>query len=219
MSWSTALDEIRDLLSDGATDKLRARKRCIGPCNGANTVFKTFEFRRISDFTSPSFPLGVFITDAASPSTAALDDPSTGTFTLSSPPGPNDFVEATYYIQYFIDDELNKFLINASRWLTSSDDFTQVPPGLQPSALKYAASDAYQKLSIRWMDHMSETYRLEDKPDEKNSPIVDSFQKKAEYFKKSATEARDEYYTRQGQSLSPNFISIAGSVRDIPPRS
>lgn len=218
MSWPNALSEIRELVSDGATDKLRFRKRVIGVLNGTNTNFKTFEFRRVTDFTTASLPLGVFISDASTPATVTFDDPISGAFTLSAPPSTSDFVEASYYIQYFTDTELNDFLIHSSRWLINTDDFTQVAPGLQPSALKYAASEAYQKLAQRFMDHASEVYRTEDAPDEKKVSMVEKFQTQAEYFKKAATEARDEYYTRQGQALQPLFASSAGSVRDTAPR-
>lgn len=218
MSWTTSLTELRELVSDGPTDKLRSRKRCVGVVDGTNKVFKTFEFRRVTDFTTAALPFGVFVSDANTASTVDIDDLATGIFTLHTAPTGRAFIEATYYTQYFIDAELTAFITHASRWLISSDDFTQITSGLQPSALKYAASEAYQKLSDKFQDTLSDTYRLEDMPDEKKTAMIQYYQHRAEYFKKAATEARDEFYTRQGQSLQPLFGNNAGAVRDIPPR-
>lgn len=219
MSWTTSLAELRELLSDGPTDKLRSRKRCVGVVDGVNKIFKTFEFRRVSDFTTGGFPVGVFVSDSNTASTVDTDDLTSGTFIIHTAPALNTFVEATYYLQYFLDTELQDFLKHSSRWLISSDDYSQVTSGLQPSALKYAASEAYQKLAVKFVERMSDVYRLEDAPDEKKADMVSTFQKLAEYYKKSATEARDEFYTRQGQALQPLFASNLGAVRDVPPRS
>jgi len=218
MAWTTAVEEFRELTGDGATDKLRARKRAVGSCNGVNTVFKTFEFRRVTNFTTSTFPLGVFINDSATAAALVSDDVASGTFVLTVAPITRQFVEATYYIQYFVDTEINNFLKHAAEWLISSPDIALMPLGLQPAALKYAASEGYQKLADKFQDTMSDTYRMEDTPDNKQTTMVEYFQKRAEFFKSSATTARDEYYTRQGQSLQPLFISSAGGVRDVPPR-
>lgn len=218
--WTTALSELRELTNDNDNSKIRWRKRCVGVCNGTNTAFKTFEFRRYTDFTTSAPPLGVYITDSSTPATIVTDDPISGQFTLSTAPSMSDFVEATYYIQYFLDQELTDFLGHAANWLFNTNDYTISPPGLQPAVLKYAAGDAYEMLSDKFQDHLSATFRMEDAPDEKNNTsMVDYFQKRCEYFKKGATEARDEYYTRQGQSLQPLSISAAGAVRDVPPRA
>lgn len=218
-TWTTAISELRELTNDNATDKLRFRKRCVGAVNGTNTTFKTFEFRRNTNFIGAAFPLGVYLSDGSTAATVTFDDPSSGVFTLSVAPTTADFVEATYYIQYFLDSELTDFLGHAANWLISSNDFTSIPAGLQPSALKYAAGDAYEMLSDKFQDHLSDTFMLEDAPNEKQTNLVEHFQKRSEYFKKAATEARDEYYTRQGQALQPLFATNAGRAGDVPPRS
>lgn len=218
--WSTALADLRTLLNDNATDKLRDRKRLIsGAFNGINVQFKTFEFRRVTDFTTSVWPFGVYKNNSATPEVVTVDNLGTGDFRLTTPPVDGDILEATYYIQYFLDAELNNFLSNASLWLNSSTDFTTaIAPGLQPSALKYAAGDAYEKLSQKFFEHASDTFRTEDNPDEKKGTLVDQFTKMSKNFRDMALKLRDEYYTRQGQSLQPLFGTNKGNVKDVAPQ-
>lgn len=218
MAWPNAVAELRTLLSDGDTDKLRAVKRCIGVVNGVNKTFKTFEFRRVTDFTAPTGSFGVFVSDSGMAAVVTSDFPDTGHFVLATAPIDGQFVEATYYVRFFVDTELNNFLIDASRWLFSSDVFNNIPGGLQPAALKYAASDAYQKLAIKFMDHLSDTYRMEDLPDDGKIPVVKFYGDLSKQFRDQALKMRDEYYTRQGQPLQPLFGNNLGNVKDVPPR-
>lgn len=221
--WTTASDELRSILSDGPTDKLRYRKYIIGIQDGTNTAFKTLEFRRVSDFKDPllTTTLGVFKNGVRLDPTTDIssDDLGSAEFILAAAPANSDKILCTYYIQWFLDSELNVFLQNSSRWLGFGDDFTQLQSGLQPSALKYATADSYQKLSLRWAEYLSETYRTEDAESEDRMAVVSAYQKAAIDYRKEATMLRDHFYTRQGQSLAPLFGSNLGRVRDVPPRA
>ena len=61
MQWSTSVADLRAWLNDGPTDKLVSRKRCLGRIDGSNKIFKTFEFRRVTDFTTATSPFGVYV--------------------------------------------------------------------------------------------------------------------------------------------------------------
>lgn len=215
--WLTSTSDLRIKLSDGPTDKLRSYKRVFGQINGTNDLFKTFEFRRVTDFTSSTAPLGVYVNDAPV-GAAASDDPATGYFTLTSPPVDGDVVNCTYYIQWFLDTELDQFLLTATNWLGFADNVINTPEGLRPSSLNYAAGEAYQKLALRWAENISETYRLEDSPDPKRFEIVKQYQDAAQNFKEEARKLRDDFYTRQGQSLSPLFATVQGRITPVVPR-
>lgn len=217
MTWSTSIADFRNLLSDGTNDKLRYRKPVIGSPNGTLLAFKTFEFRRLTDFTAASPPpnLGVFVNGASVAVTS--DDLTSGEFILTTAPIDGDVVEATYYIQWFLDAELAIFLKSSSQWLLMGPDETVVPDGLQPAALAFAAHVAYQKLALRWAEHMSEVYRTEDAPDKNRMQLVDEYWKMSMGYEKEAKDLRDGYYGRSGQSLSPLFRSSSGRVREIPP--
>jgi len=218
MSWATALADLRLKLSDNSNDKLRAFKRVFGQVDGSNKVFKTFEFRRVTDFTSASAPLGVYINQVRQNTAAiASDDLGTGYFTLVAAPSGTDVVEATYYIQFFLDAELQSFLRFAANWLGLGDDYTQVPTGLVPSATHFALGEAYGKLSMRFAEHISETYRMEDAPTEDRFKIVDEYKQLAKMAREEAEHFRDEYYKRQGQHLSPLYGLNIGTVRDVGP--
>lgn len=214
--WLTAGDDLRNLLSDGTTDKLVYRKKVFGQINSSNTAFKTFEFRRVTDFTSASLPLGVFVDDQAV--AVSSDDLPSGEFQIGSAPDDGSVVTASYYYQWFLDSEIVTFLVKSSDWLGFGDNYVNTAQGLRPAALDYAASDAYRKLANRWSTLQSATYQLEDAPDPKQLSLAATFLKLADSFLKSASEKRDDFYKRQGQALAPNFRSIQGRIGPITPR-
>jgi hypothetical protein len=215
MSWTTYAEEVRRLLSDGPKDRLRHRQKVFGQVDGTNKVFKTLEFRRVTDFTTASAPEGVYVNGVAAAVTS--DDLDSGEFELTDAPVDGDVVEATHYVQWFTDDELTQFISDAARWL-SFGTAGDVPPGLQPSALHFALQEAYQKLSIRWSEMLSNTYRLEDMPADNIVKMAESFQKSADLMHKKSTDLRNDFYTRQGQNRSPNFGTILGHVPDVVPK-
>jgi hypothetical protein len=214
MSWTTAVTELRQLLNDGPTDRLRHRKRVFGDVNGTNVVFKTLEFRRVTNFTTAVAPLGVFVN--GSPVTVATDFAEVGEFNLSAAPVDGDVVEATYYTQHFLDAELEQYAKNGALWLTSSDDLNAIVGGLRPAVLNWGAGDAYQKLALKWAERLSETYRLEDQPDPDRQTNPNMYQKLAQDFYKKAKSLRDDFYTRQGQNLQPLFGVARGNLKNIP---
>lgn len=212
--WLTAKQDLRIALSDGPTDRYHFRKRVFGELNGINTRYKTFEFRRITDFTLTQ---GVYLNGTLLPTLAvAADSVLPGEFLLNTPPNDGDIVEASYYTQWFLDAELDSFLTDASRWAVSADDFTQIANGLIPSVKSYAMSRAYLKMSQRWRDYSSSVYKVEDAPQKDGSGPVDDFIKMAAQFKDEAEAQRKEFYTRQDQNLQPLFGTVVGHVRSFP---
>ena len=223
MSWQDPLGDLRVLLSDGPTDKLRANKAVMGNQNGTNGTFKTFEYRRQNQFTAASTnaPLGIYQNGSLIAATAVVsDDTLTGYFSLAaSSVGVNDQLTATYYVQWFLDSELEFFLRQASFWLGLTYDYTQIPDGLKDAALKFSASSAYTKLSLRYAEDLAmETYRTQDSKDDKRMDIVTAYQNAAKQALKAATDSRNDFYTRRGQPLSPISGTIVGRVRN-PTRS
>lgn len=223
MSWTTSTDDLRLLLNDGPTDKIRAFKRVFGDVNGVNVRFKTYEFRRVTNFASiaDSSPLGVYVNGVKIPATSiATDLPETGFFSVTVPaiPAAGAVVEATYYVQFFLDSELDGFLRIAANWLGFADSITNIPQGLRPAAIQYAAGEAYQKLAMRFAEHSSETYRLEDMPDDRRMEIVAQYKAASAEAKTQATTLRDQNYTRQGQSLAPLFGVYSPRITDVAPR-
>jgi len=214
MAWTTSLADLRKLLNDGPKDKLRYRKRVIGIQNGANLIFKTFEFRRTESLVGATAPVGVYVDDT--PVTVVSDDVPSGEFVLADAPTDGQTLRATYFIQWFIDDELTEFLQTAGQWI-GIFDVTAIQDGLQPAAIRYAAGLAYQKLSLRFAENMSEIYQLEDTPLDKSWNPVDIYAKLSDQMLKAATMIRDDFYTRKGQAKAPRFGSLYGNVQDPAP--
>jgi len=219
VSWSTAVSDLRTKLSDNATDRLRAFKRVFGDVNGVNTIFKTFEFRRITDLTSATGFLGVYKNGVRLANAAiSSDDIVTGYFQLAAAPVSGDVIECTYYSQYFLDSELQSFLRLASNFLAAGDDYTQIIGGLQTAALTYASAEAYQKLALRFADTFADTYKMQDMPDGEREKIIIQFKKSSEDARAEAMKLRNDYYeNRQGQALAPLWGSSLGGVLDVPP--
>lgn len=218
MSWDTAVSDIRMLLSDGPTDKLMWRKQVLGQLDGTNTKFKTFEFRRVTDFTvAPTDATGVFVDDALQ--TVTADDLVSGGFTLSAAPTNGQTITATYYVQWFTDAELTQFVTSAAEWSGYVDSFTSVPEGLRPASKEYAASQAFQKLSLRFAMNLAETYQLYDAPDQKRFDPVKAYADIAKQKMDLAFRLRDDFYkNRQGQALAPRSGVVRGRVRDVAPK-
>lgn len=228
-TWTCAVSDLRNLLNDGTQDRPFYRKKVFGNIDGTNTSFKTFEFRRLTDFTdddSSASPLGVFLNGVRiAPTAITFDDPVTGDFTLQTAPPPvsgsqGNVLTASYYVQFFFDSELETFLTNASQsFLQLGPDYTLTPPELRESALQFACSDALLKLSMRWTQRMADSFLLEDMPKKEAIANAEVFSNLAKVFKASATQMRnDSYATRAGKALAPNFKSNFGVVSNVVPR-
>ena len=98
----------------------------------------------------------------------------------------------------------------------SSTNYQNIPDGLIGSLLAYAQSRAFLKLSIKWKDYISSTYKVEDAPQKEASAIVSDFVNLSKAHLEDAEKQRSKFYTRQDQNLQPLFSSIRGNVRSMP---
>lgn len=214
--WSTPTNDLRVLLSDGPTDKLCSQKTIFGKRDGINTLFKTFERRRIGTLVGAALPFGIFVNGALV--TVATDFPDSGDFILSAAPATTASLVGSYYHQWWTDAELTLFLKNATQWLGYGSDPANIPDGLQPAAMHYAGQEAYSKLALWWALRISETYKVEDRPAKSTVEAQKTFLDMAKEFRSRSNELRKQYYTRQDQAEAPLFGVNAGSVRDSVPR-
>jgi hypothetical protein len=218
MDWTTAISDLRRKLSDGQTDKLRAFKKVIGRINGTNKIFKTYEFRRWTNFTNAAAPEGVYVNSVRLDVSGIVQDfPENGYFTLLDAPDINSEVEAVYYVRWFLDEELDEFLRVANNWLGFGDNYLTLNTGLRAAALDFAASEAYSKLAIRWAESQSDTYLLEDAPKENEKISKSSYLELSKFYREEAEKKRDDFYTRQGQSKAPLFATMTRGVGKVGP--
>ena len=229
MTWVNPISDLRTILNDNSNDCLRSRKKVFGTVDGTNLTFKTFEFRRITNFhdvLSSIVPLGVYVNGVAVPvANIASDDIETGTFVFATGHAPTPatglqgtVVQATYYIQQFLDTELTSFLSRATQSLQLGNNMFLVDPQLQDAVLNYAASEALKKLAMKYTMRASDTFLLEDSPKKEALEISDSYNRLAATYLKNAFQIRDAYYTRAGQTLAPNFVNNFGRVGAVTPR-
>lgn len=224
MAWldsATAILALRNILFDGPKDKRANNKKVLGIQDGVNATFSTFEYRRTQDFSTATSVVGVFKNGVNINSFVASDDTDSGIFTLAPsgiPATTRDSLTATYYYQWFFDDELTQFLENASTWLGFSVNFINIPDGLNAACLRFAAQEAYEAAAAKYSTRVSEVFQLEDAPSEEILKSIDAFKSMADNFLSKAEKMRDDFYTRQGQSLAPNFAFQLGKVVDPTPR-
>lgn len=216
MAWPNVLADLRTLLSDAATDKLGYRKTVFGKADGVNRTFKTLEYRRITTLVGATAPLGVYVNGAIVSVTS--DSLATGEFVLAVAPANTDTIEATYYSQWFIDADLSNFISYAVLWIQSGATADDIPPGLQPSVIKYAAADAYQDLAAKWAINYSNQLRVEDQPGANKRTPMDGWLKMASSYRVEAVSLRDQFYRRSGKALAPNFVTVTGAVTPVVPR-
>ena len=213
--YVTAITDLRNALSDGPEDRYNYRKRCFGDPNGINVAFKTFDGRRLTDFTVSG---GVFVDgiDATSGG-VATNNLITGEFTLVTPPTAGQIVEGSYYSEWFLDSELDTFLQIASRWCTGTNDYTTTSDPLIDALIKYACAEAYLKMAMRWRTYLSEGYKVEDSPKDSPTYNTDSFLKMSQEFRQEALTSRTEFFnTRQGRAMQPLSVNIFGGIRRLP---
>jgi hypothetical protein len=216
MSWTTAVTDIRTLISDGETDKLCWLKQVIGQQDGSNKMFKTFEKRRLTEFVGTSAPTGVYVNNAFA--TVIDEDLDSGAFTLSSAPANTDLLQATYYYQWFTDAEIEQFLTSAAEWIGVADNYASISQDLRPAAKEYAAGQGFQKLAARFSQNLSETFQLYYAPDQKRFDPATAWLKMADAKIKLAFELRDDVYkNRKGQALAPISGVAVGRVRNVAP--
>jgi hypothetical protein len=189
----------------------------MGILNGSNVTFKSFEFRRVTDFTTAVAPYGVYVDDALV--TVSTDDfQDTGEFTLAVAPTDGQTLRATYFIQWFIDTELQDFLTAAAQWSGFGSDYTSIPDVMHPAAKEFAAHQAYQKLVSRWSENMAEVYQLYDAPDERRFDPIKAYMDISKQKFELAMRLRDDVYkNRQGQALAPRTGVVVGTVTQVAP--
>ena len=219
MSWTTSTEDLRKLLADESNQKLAWRKVVFGDVDGVNKTFKTFEYRRITDFSSSdtAAPLGVFVNGVQIP--VATDYPDVGEFVVSqaSDVAEGVTIGATYYVQWFLDSELDTYILNGIHQV-SMDQVENVPFALRNAVLQYAAGDSYSNLALRYTRVMGDHYRVNDLPREYAQEMAERYRTLAKEAYELAQKLRDDYYTRQGQSLQPLFATVLGAAPNPQPK-
>lgn len=219
--WANPIGDVRVAISDGPTDKLAWDKKVVGPQNGKNRRFKTFEIRRVTKFVDceDNDSTGVFLNyDRV---TIENEDTESGMFEFGAGeavPNDGDSLRATYYYQWFDDSEISVFLRATANFIGVGDDFTQITSDFQPAAIEFAAGGAYQKLASKFATNYHEMFQLYDAPDEKRFNPVTAFMNIAEKKFKLAFELRDDVYSgRKGKAGAPLTGVVRGRVRDTAP--
>jgi hypothetical protein len=217
---NAAVSDLRRLVNDGPTDKLAYNKKVIGLANGVNLLFKTYEKRRITDFTvTPTDMTGVYLNGARlAPAGVSSDDTESGAFALASAPADGDTLTCVYYWRWFNDPELQQFVVNAIQMVLGSTDPATVVDGLIPAVLHYAGAQAYGKLAMAWTIDPAMQYMLEDAPKDKNGNAINPFIQLQKQLEAKAQELRKGYYGRNDQAEEPIFAVVSGAVRDGVPR-
>lgn len=209
-----AVADLRRFLNDGPTDRPVKGKPVVGRIDGINTDFITWDDRLV-DGTLRVMDNNLFLPDTA----VALVDPILGEFTITPAPATNHTILGVYYFQFFLDTEMVEALQMATESIASSDDITSVPVGFRPAALAFASSWAYEKQSMRWTQRLSNRFRVEDEPVDKDVAMRPKlFKEWADDFWDKGVKFRDDVYTRQGRRNVPAIARTSPFLPPVAPR-
>ncbi len=209
-----ALGDFRIFLNDGPTDHPVKGKGLVGRVDGTNRDFVTWDDRLI-DGTVKVVVNGAFV----DPDKVEVVDPVAGELRLQTAPPPTAVVRGMYYFNFFLDLELRQALELAAGEINENNDVTSVAPGMKTAALYFGASFAYEKQSIRWMQRLSNRFRVEDEPvdaDATERPKL--FADWSQKFMDKAILYRDNYYQRHGRRNVPQVARINPFIPPAFPR-
>jgi hypothetical protein len=149
---TTGIAALRSLLGDGDADKYEFRGAVVPNPDGITTRFFTGHTLVVPD-TLELYLQGVLTAPSGTP------DYETGTFSLS--PAPSGELQASYYYQWFKDEDLAVFLDDAAQMLSFFEDddisgfVTMLEAGgVRPSLLQFAAFNAYMRKAAEWADSL-----------------------------------------------------------------
>lgn len=198
MAWADPLGDLRMVLADGPTDNLIKNKILVGPCNGQNRTFFTFEDRLVASGNQSvcGDPVRVFLNAVEVLASGILvTDQIRGEMQLMLvPSGTQTKLTASYHYQQHLDSELAFYLKQAANRVTI-DTPGNIPPGLQAAALNYAGELAHRRLAQRWQQRKSQQFMLQDEPARKEAEdLIKYHQGEADAMLKNAGLARRDYY-------------------------
>jgi hypothetical protein len=219
VSYTAAVTELRQLLSDTTLHKKATQKKIIGAIDGVNVLFTTYD-KRVLTTGFVTYVNGV---EVDSTLVSAVE----GTIEFGDAPGINSKVTASYYWQWWLDDELKTFL-NKGAELTSSfsnllpdEAYLQILPGLKTAALYFSAAFAMDSLISYLVNRRhSEEFLIEESGNDESafSQTISAMREQSEAFWERAKWARDDFYKAQGKRESPSFGVKPGVTRQYGPK-
>lgn len=148
---ASAVASLRSLLGDGPTDKFEFKADVFPTPDGVTTRFFVGE-TRVYPGSLEVYQGTVLVTPVAPPEWVK------GTFALTTAPSGNVELQASFYYQWFGDDDLNSFITQATHVLgfTGITDATLVA-GIRPAVLQFAAYNAYMRKAAEHADSVVAT--------------------------------------------------------------
>lgn len=223
-NWTDVTQAVLDLrrfVNDGPSDRPIKRKQVIGRVDGINVNYITWD-DRIIDTT-----LQVSLDDAPyDPSQVVVDDAILGRFHLITttvsntpqvPAPAQSTLRASYFFQYFLDEDLVMAMEMAAQEIAETDDITLIASGLKLAALNFAAFVGYEKQAMRWEARKSTEFILQEEPLDADTMNRSNFlQKAAEKYYEMAIKLRNGFYQRHGRRDAPAMTIFKPNVNPRP---
>jgi len=215
---SSLITSLRLLADDGPDSKVVYEEkitRATTPADGSNKIF------RLSSI--PVVTSSIYITIIGTGATYrtqtgfTLTDAANGIITFVTAPNPGagsgNGVYADYNYQYFSDEKYLEFLVEGSENLQLSQtppDPSTVVSGLVPALLQYGLSMFFK---ARYAQYASRYASTGGQAGHSVEVVGQTYLKAADMAEKRADKLRDDYYKKQGQSLTPAYAgtSILGA--------
>lgn len=147
--------------------------------------------------------LVAFVDNAWTSVTPTVDVDSNGNFTL--PVAPVIALKITYAWQYLSDGEIDQFIDEARQWLREFSLVSQVPDGLVPALVSYAASRAL--MAIQRSATLAPVHAGDSQVDW--SKLAEAYGKEVITQYNTACKERKEYYTQGPEALDPTAVDVS----------
>lgn len=146
---SSAVSSLRSLLGDNASDKYEFKADVYPTPNGVTTRFFVGQ-TRLASGSLEVYHNGILVPAVS----GSAIDYAKGSFTYegSSDGPPKGLLQASFYYQWFTDDELVVFLTEASNMLLFESPSGDFSTGLRPTLLSWACYNAYMRKAAEFAE-------------------------------------------------------------------
>lgn len=230
MAYGTAQarDAVRRVIQDGMTQAaatnhafsiVRLEDLTDQVAAQATPTGKTFQVRfsqvpteeYVTVYAIPG-TLVAFIDGSTTPAAPTTDVDQNGTFVVAT--APVNSLQVTYAWQYFADDDIDDFLDRARSWLREYSSIAQVPDGLNPALIEYAAGEAVRALArkVSLADASAGDAKIN------LSQLTQEYQTQAKQLHAAAQSDRDSYWHRASETLAPAVATLGLGFGNYQPR-
>lgn len=208
----SGLSTLRNVANDRADSKFVYREKPSGLQDGVNKLFRFLD----RNLVVPTWKIHLDAAEKSNPADWQVVDAATGQFQFTTAPPVTVAITGSYFYQDLSDAALVTYLILAAQREGFDTAFgIDIPSGLQPAIVYFAAADAYYALAREFAERFD--WSVESKTVSMQA-IADKYNALAKDFESRGIVARDDFYKRQGRREAPASAASGFILRPYTPR-